>query len=440
MERNNYGSEGVYLEGLPYYNYHFNGQIMYHSPAMMAEVIRARFNLQNPSVSEESEIYYDKAGRLKKLGLTLLYIRGRYYLQGESENKEFSSLDELSAYVIDRYKLHILPLEIVTEKRFITQEYVWGKDGEQSGILFKITFDRSASGEEKVSYIAYFGGKDAEQHRQIVKDMVYNRKSQSDVFPTPVFDYNTENEVGGLGIYSSKLFHKYTGQLNVKGDLLKAYLDIYGSLDVPFLFTIGGTPNEYSHSASVVHDFLLKAGLKSAYIEDPVASVFKELTSRKEKEEMLRDRVGFTEALCDKTKAIIEEKLDRVDAVICDRGFYECFVWFHMFYKAGMVSEQEYRQFLLKMPLKKECRPIFYAQIKDASSSFLLDIKNNLSLRPRLSIDPAVLSLYNKAFLDMESVFKENGVAVRESFMPYDIADDILDEFLTLQRKKNVGK
>ena len=45
--------------------------------------------------------------------------------------------------------------------------------------------------------------------------------------------------MGGLGIYSSKLFHKYTGQLNVKGDLLKAYLDIYGSLDVPFLFTIG---------------------------------------------------------------------------------------------------------------------------------------------------------------------------------------------------------
>lgn len=38
---------------------------------------------------------------------------------------------------------------------------------------------------------------------------------------------------------------------------------------------------------------------------------------------MLRDRVGFTEALCDKTKAIIEEKLDGVDAVICDRGFYE---------------------------------------------------------------------------------------------------------------------
>ena len=56
----------------------------------------------------------------------------------------------------------------------------------------------------------------------------------------------------------------------------------------------------------VVHDFLLKAGLKSAYIEDPVASAFKELTSRKEKAEMLRDRVGFTEALCDKTKAIIE--------------------------------------------------------------------------------------------------------------------------------------
>mgnify|MGYP006971250493 CR=1 FL=1 len=93
--------------------------------------------------------------------------------------------------------------------------------------MFKITFDRSASGEEKVSYKAYLGGKDAEQHRQIVKDMVYNRKSQSDVFPTPVFDYNTENEVGGLGIYSSKLFHKYTGQLNVKGDLLKAY-SLYG--------------------------------------------------------------------------------------------------------------------------------------------------------------------------------------------------------------------
>lgn len=111
-----------------------------------------------------------------------------------------------------------------------------------------------------------------------------------------------------------------------------------------------------------------------------------------------------------------------------------------MFYKAGMVSEQEYQQILLKMPLKKECRPIFYAQIKDASSSFLLDIKNNLSLRPRLSIDPTVLSSYNKAFLDMESVFKENGVAVRESFMPYDIADDILDEFLTLQRRKNVDK
>lgn len=125
---------------------------------------------------------------------------------------------------------------------------------------------------------------------------------------------------------------------------------------------------------------------------------------------MLRDRVGFTEALCDKTKAIIEEKLDGVDAVICDRGFYECFVWFHMFYKAGMVSEQEYRQFLLKMPLKKECRPIFYAQIKDASSSFLLDIKNNLSLRPRLSIDPTVLSSYNKAFLEWNLYLRKMGL------------------------------
>lgn len=426
------------LKGLKYFGNGLISCMSYHSPAELAQEIKRKHNLNDGNMKQSVKVYYDREGLLKEHGLSLYCLDGKYVLKEASEKRTFSSLDELFQYVGKHYRIYIDPLEEIYQKRVITEDYIKG----HLIVQFIKTITSSKDGEEISIEVRCGADKVGRNHPQAlydldedIKDMIYsNSKSEPKIFQKR--DVYTFSETNLIEYYGHSLYQrgKSLNKMNDMSSRLKLYLDTFGSLEQPFLITVGGVLSQETRDESEeAFDFLLKSGLRGTYIENPVDKAFRSLKSREEKKELLKSRPDFNASICTEALDQVNVALANGDFVLCDQGLLECFIWENMFYQCGVISEEEYKEFLKAHPIPKNCRKFFYTLFKGAEQTFINDMKSNSYIRPRLTKSLEVLQQYDKSYANVMPLFEENDVQVKEG---YDVASDVIEMMLSLQRKR----
>ena len=430
------------LEGLKYFGEGVISNMHYHSPAELIHEIKKKYNLSNGNVEQVVKTYYDRDGLLKDRGLSLYSLNEEYVLIKDGWEITFSSIDNVCQYVGEHYKIYIKPLKEIYQERVITENYVWEAEVGHLAIQFIKTITSSKEGEKSSIHVRCGTDLVGWEHPQSLYDldkdidnMIYpGSKWKPKLFERrAVYTYDEKDAIER----NYNLFH-YNGEVVLErddiSDRLKMYLDTFGSLDKPFFITVGGVPSKATRGESEeAFDFLLKSGLKGTYIENPVDKAFRSLKSREEKIELLQSRPDFNASICTEALEQVNAALNDGDFVLCDQGFLECFIWENLYYRCGMISEEEYKEFLRAHPIPKNCRKFFYTLFRSAERTFIGDLKSHLYIRPRLTKSLDVLLQYNKSYAKVKSLFEENDVQVKGVD---DVGTDVIETMLSLQRKR----
>lgn len=218
----------------------------------------------------------------------------------------------------------------------------------------------------------------------------------------------------------------------------------YGPLEEPIVITISGTPRAGKTTCiENLYEFLKKADLKTACMEEPAGLVYQTLQNKEEKKRLLQDRIGFVEKQYEIGSHQINQAIINNDIVLCDRGMLDTFIWYNMYYKLGMMDEQRYIEFIQKMENVSTYKNIFYMLYANNEQSMLRDYLSSLSIEQRTTMNRQNVERYNEAMLDLTSTFNkyvDNKLIDTSNIGKMDASILIADEVLKLVESQYVKK
>ena len=181
-----------------------------------------------------------------------------------------------------------------------------------------------------------------------------------------------------------------------------------GKLAKPLVITLTGTPRAGKTTCIVkIYNFLKKANLKTVYLKEPAGLIYEKLKNKEEKEELLKDRVRFVEQQYKIGTDYIKNHLQNNDVILCDRGVLDTFVWYDMYYQMGLLNNDKYQEFLLKLNYKDNYYNQLYALLTNVNVAIKRDYLNSLSIEERTTTNYKNILRYNKSLLKMLKIMEE---------------------------------
>lgn len=205
------------------------------------------------------------------------------------------------------------------------------------------------------------------------------------------------------------ILYKKLKELDKKKQEIKLLRNENGPLNEPIIITISGTPRSGKTTCiDNLFEFLKKANIKTSSIAEPAGLIYSTLSSAEEKKELLKDRVTFVDKQYEIGLDHIEKAVLNNEIIVCDRGIIDTFIWYHMYYMLGMVSDKRYDKHLKKLSeLKNHCN-YFYALMSESFESLKRDYLSSLSIEPRTTMNEQNIINYNNALLEILPFITQN--------------------------------
>lgn len=207
---------------------------------------------------------------------------------------------------------------------------------------------------------------------------------------------------------SDELFDKLI-ELDKKKKELRELREKNGRLSSPIIITVTGTPRSGKTTCITnLFEFFRKANFKTAYVAEPAGLVYDTLKDKKEKEDLLKQRVKFVDKQYDIGLNKINQCMsDNNDIIICDRGIIDTFIWYDMYYKMGLIDKNQYENNLLKSDIIIVYSNYFYALKSSPEEAMKRDYINSLCLDPRSTVNENFIEKYNSSLEEMYVFFKD---------------------------------
>lgn len=212
---------------------------------------------------------------------------------------------------------------------------------------------------------------------------------------------NYENQIRHYFIHSPQLLEELKKLDSKKKEIIELK-EKNGMLKQPIVLSISGTPRAGKTTCiDNLFEFLKKADLKTACLEEPAGLIYQTLKSKEEKRKLLADRVGFVEQQYSIGEEYIKNNIKGNDIVLCDRGVLDTFIWYDMYYQLGMMSDEQYKEFLKKLRDIRKYNNKFYALFACTDESMQRDYLSSLSLEPRTTMNQDNVERFNSSLLRM---------------------------------------
>lgn len=383
------------------------------------------------------------------------------------DEKNFSSMEEVILFLQNEWKIPISKLseKVTLKTKRVKYDLKYG-DG-----LFEIVFDKTSPEFNGTKYDpSYMIECELKQGNScglyfideliknfdFIEECIFSKKEialaeiNKDKNANPFADKRNnkpeeyEQYVKQIFIDSSILL-KELKQLDKKKHEIIELKGKYGDLKKPIVVTISGTPRAGKTTCiDNLFEFLKKADLKTACLEEPAGLIYQTLKNKEEKKKLLADRVGFVEQQYDVGKTYIDKNISNNDIVLCDRGILDTFIWYDMYYQLGMISRKKYKEYLLKLKDIKEYNNQFYALFTNSDESMKRDYLSSLSLEPRTTMNSENVDRFNSSMLRMMPIIEpeigtsklidtSNSDKMDSSII---VANDILDSVKKLYLKR----
>ena len=410
------------------------------SPVEGFKMIREKLGLDKAKYIENMDTYFDCEDTLEKYRINV-----RRRISGGKEEwtvkrplddktsiskrveKNFASLEEVLEFLNKEWNI---PIDYLDEKltlKTLRAKYNLNYDNG----LFEIVFDKTIPIIDGVKYSPEFmiecelkkgnsSGlflinslirkfnfiKECKFSKKEIAQMKRNPETKVEVPKESSEDY--QNRIKKIFIANPILLEQLE-KLNIKKEDIKRLQDKYGKLPVPIVITISGTPRAGKTTCvDNLFEFFKKCNLNTSCLEEPAGLVYATLKSKDEKKELLKDRVGFVDRQYEIGRQAVAEAITSNDVVICDRGMFDPFVWYEMYYEMGLMDEVRYNEFMKKLGNNCDFLTYMYNLYCDCDISLERDYINSLSIEPRSTMTPENIGKYNRAMLRLVPDFEKN--------------------------------
>ena len=410
------------------------------SPVEGFKMIREKLGLDKAKYIENMDTYFDCEDTLEKYRINV-----RRRISGGKEEwtvkrplddktsiskrveKNFASLEEVLEFLNKEWNI---PIDYLDEKltlKTLRAKYNLNYDNG----LFEIVFDKTIPIIDGVKYSPEFmiecelkkgnsSGlflinslirkfnfiKECKFSKKEIAQMKRNPETKVEVPKESSEDY--QNRIKKIFIANPILLEQLE-KLNIKKEDIKRLQDKYGKLPVPIVITISGTPRAGKTTCvDNLFEFFKKCNLNTSCLEEPAGLVYATLKSKDEKKELLKDRVGFVDRQYEIGRQAVAEAIASNDVVICDRGMFDPFVWYEMYYEMGLMDEVRYNEFMKKLGNNRDFLTYMYNLYCDCDISLERDYINSLSIEPRSTMTPENIGKYNRAMLRLVPDFEKN--------------------------------
>ena len=198
-------------------------------------------------------------------------------------------------------------------------------------------------------------------------------------------------------------------RLNERKEHIRQLHEKYGPLERPIVVTISGTPRAGKTTCiDNLFEFFKKADFKTICVDEPAGLVYATLKSKEEKQELLKDRIGFVERQLEIGRNKIGESLNGNEILLCDRGILDTFIWYDMYYKLGMMDKERYQKFLKGLTQKYPYFNQLYILYTSSLTSMYRDYQNSLSIEPRSTMNKDNVRRYNSSLIRMFPTFERS--------------------------------
>lgn len=390
------------------------------------KIVKA-LNLNNPKFIENIDTYYDYNNILEtyRINVRKRECDGRieYTVKrplndkssiSKREEKSFSSLEEIIEFLQKEWKIPIKDLKEKIKLKTKRAKY----DLECYDGTFEIVFDKTTSILNGKDYrmiecelksgnssFLYFIDKIIKSF-DFIEECKLSKKEIA-MEQNNLIDTNYDEQIKTFFIGSTELLE----QLNVlarKKEEIISLREQNGGLKKPLIVTITGTPRAGKTTCiDNLFEFLKKSDLKTTCLEEPAGLIYQTLKTKDEKQQLLKDRVGFVERQYELGKEYIDKNLCDSDIILCDRGILDPFVWYDMYYQQGLIDTKKYEEFLKKLKELAKYNNQFYALFADVEESMKRDYLNSLSLEPRTTMNQENVSRYNTSLIRMLPIIEK---------------------------------
>lgn len=435
------------------------------STDMFNDVINL-FNLTKPISVTNMDIYYDKNNILDAYGINIRKrnIHGEVVFTVKRPTKEtditerreenFNTLEDALKFAIEEWNIPIKNvselLEINTQRRKykleidkniieVTLDLFTPRVGicefnEKEMIEFELkkgdisVFKTIDSMMNRIPYI--------EECHQSKKDIALEEiRSKTKINPFRNSVQPNEEEVKEFFIGRDERLARLK-DLDQKKKKVNALRESMGPLNKPLVVTLSGTPRAgKTTTIEALYEFFKKTGINTKRLEEPAGIIYSTLKNREEKQELLKDRVGFVDKQYKIGTDYINNNLNGSDLILCDRGIIDPFIWYDMYYQLGMITRDKYLDFLNKMKDYKNYINYFYGLYADEKEAMKRDYLSSISIEERSTMSTDNVIRYNASLLrtlpriedytDSSKVIDTSSLEIMESSII--IADEVLD-------------
>ena len=410
------------------------------SPVEGFKIIREKLGLDKAKYIENMDTYFDCEDTLEKYRINV-----RRRISGDVEEwtvkrplddktsiskrveKNFASLKEVLNFLNVEWNIPIDHLDEKLTLKTLRAKYNLDYDNG----LFEIVFDKTIPIIDNVEYSPEFmiecelkkGNSSGLffinsliRNFNFIKECKFSKKEIAQMKRNPktkveVSKESSEHYLNRIKkiFFVNPILLEQLEELNVKKEDIKRLQDKYGRLSVPIVITISGTPRAGKTTCvDNLFEFLKKCNLNTSCLEEPAELVYKTLKSKDEKNELLKDRVGFVDRQYEIGRQAVAEAIASDDIVICDRGMFDPFIWYEMYYEMGLMDEIRYNEFMKKLNSNRDFITYMYNLYCDCNISLERDYINSLSIEPRSTMTPENIGKYNRAMLRLVPDFEKN--------------------------------
>ncbi len=232
--------------------------------------------------------------------------------------------------------------------------------------------------------------------------------------------------------------------LHHKKEEIRFLKEKYGRLEKPVVITVSGTPRAGKTTCiDNLFEFLRKADLETKCLDEPAGIVYATLKNKEEKAKLLEDRVGFVDTQYKIGQEYLEKNAHN-EVILCDRGIFDTFIWYDMYYNKGMMSKGRYESFLEKLKTDGNFINYFYGLYCQADEAMRRDYLNSLSIEARTTMNYDNIFSYNASLMRMLPLIKENAAGselinttnIGRMDASYMIASEVLDNVKKMYYKR----
>ena len=396
------------------------------------KIIAKDLQLKNPKSTLNEDIYYDFEDTLEAFKIN---VRKRINNDNEewtikkplSEitsiskrfEKNFNSEKEVLDFLKHNWNIPIDKLEPKITLKTERTKYLIEKQNSQMEICFDVTTPIMNSINYPVNYMIeceLIKGetKDLEdintklENWQFIEECNKSKKEIALEKIDLLKEEKTKNEDIKHFFITSLEYYEKLLILHKKKEEIRVLKEKYGRLEKPVIITVSGTPRAGKTTCiDNLFEFLKKCDLETKCLDEPAGIVYATLKNKEEKAKLLKDRVGFVDTQYKIGQEYINKNAHN-EIILCDRGVFDTFIWYDMYYNKGMMSKDRYSEFLKLMKQDINFINYFYGLYCEADEAMRRDYLNSLSIEKRTTMNYDNILRYNSSLINMLPLIKQN--------------------------------